>query len=96
MPDSLCMVCGQPFTYVWARFQSRPTLICSPECKRERHRQYSRAYTERRRELLGTPRTHGSVYCRLHCTIDGCEGKYYAKGMCNMHYAREWRASRSI
>lgn len=58
----------------------------------ERRRQYSRSYYERLLQRQGKLRTHGSAAAgRLHCTVDGCERTYYARGMCNMHYARVWR-----
>src|SRR5665647_1421043 len=27
------------------------------------------------------------------CTVDGCNNKHKAKGLCSMHYLQEWRAS---
>lgn len=89
-----CLVCGKTFTYTPAPSASKPREICSLECKKERRRQRDRAYYIRGLEGQGKQRTRGSIqFGRLRCSITGCDGKYYAKGMCNKHYARVWRSA---
>lgn len=26
-----------------------------------------------------------------HCTVDGCDHPFYARGLCNVHYLRRYR-----
>lgn len=71
-------------------------MVCSPECKLERRRQLRREHYADELERQGKRRTHGSKYFgRLRCSVKGCDRKYYAKGMCNTHYAQVWRAMAS-
>lgn len=67
-------------------------MVCSPECKKTRHADASRKYYATQLERQGKTRTHGSAqYGELRCDVEGCDGKYYAKGMCNKHYAQARR-----
>lgn len=85
MPE--CLVCGKSFSP-----KSPRIVACSTECKIERRRQLERRKYAADLERQGKQRTHGSAHFgQLRCDVEGCDRKYYAKGKCNLHYARVWR-----
>lgn len=74
----------------------RLPLTCSAQCKRLRRNQLGRGYYDARLKREHKERTQGSFYTgQFRCSVEGCNKKYYAKGMCNMHYARVWRAGQT-
>lgn len=90
MPEYQCVVCGKSFSP-----KSPRIVACSPECKIDRQRELGRRKYTVELERQGKRRTRGSAQSgRLRCEVEGCDGKYYAKGMCNMHYAQEWRKAK--
>lgn len=85
MPE--CVVCGKSFSP-----KSPRIVACSTECKRQRTNLLNREKYAADLEHQGKTRTHGSAHFgQLRCDVEGCDRKYYAKGKCNMHYARVWR-----
>lgn len=92
MRKSRCLACGKVFLWTPNPNGGKAPIVCSPECRKTREKQLRRIAYANELERQGKQRSRGGIYFgKLRCTVDGCDGKYYAKGMCNKHYARAWR-----